>query len=76
MAKLNGLIACVVLMIIRFYRYFLSPWVGNYCRFSPTCSSYAQQALHQYGGIRGSFLMLKRLLKCHPWHPGGVDPIP
>jgi hypothetical protein len=61
---------------IRMYQYFLSPWVGNQCRFQPTCSEYAHQVIDRYGGIRGSWLSLKRLAKCHPWHPGGSDPVP
>lgn len=64
------------LKLIAFYRYFLSPWVGNQCRFYPTCSHYAEEALQHHGFIKGCILTLKRLLKCHPWHPGGIDFVP
>jgi putative membrane protein insertion efficiency factor len=57
------------------YRYLLSPWIGNQCRFYPTCSHYAEEAINIYGVTKGSYLTLRRLLKCHPWHPGGLDPV-
>lgn len=57
------------------YRYILSPWVGNQCRFYPTCSHYAEEAIGLYGLTKGSYLTVRRLLKCHPWHPGGLDPV-
>lgn len=62
--------------IIRLYRYLASPWVGNQCRFYPTCSHYAEEAFQQYGFFKGCFLTLKRLLKCHPFHSGGIDFVP
>lgn len=62
--------------LIRGYRLVFSPWVGNQCRFYPTCSVYAEEAVQQHGSLRGSWLAMKRLLKCHPWHPGGIDPVP
>lgn len=62
--------------IIRAYRYFLSPLLGNHCRFHPTCSSYALEALELHGALRGSWLTLTRLLRCHPLHDGGLDPVP
>jgi putative membrane protein insertion efficiency factor len=65
-----------LLGVIRLYQYFLSPWVGNHCRFHPTCSEYACNAIGKYGSLRGSWLALRRLGRCHPWHPGGADPIP
>lgn len=61
------------IIIIRAYRYGLSPLLGNHCRFHPSCSCYAEDALKKFGVIRGSWLGLRRILKCHPWHPGGVD---
>ena len=62
---------------IRFYRRFLSPLKAQpSCRFSPTCSAYAEEAVTRFGVLRGSYLALKRLLKCHPFHPGGFDPVP
>ncbi len=57
------------------YRYVLSPWIGNQCRFYPTCSHYAEDAINTYGVAKGGYLTLRRLLKCHPWHPGGLDPV-
>lgn len=57
------------------YRYVLSPWIGNQCRFYPTCSHYAEDAISTYGVTKGSYLTLRRLLKCHPWHAGGFDPV-
>lgn len=66
----------LALRLIWIYRYLLSPWVGNQCRFHPSCSHYAEEAIATYGFLHGSYLTLKRLLKCHPWHPGGLDPVP
>jgi putative membrane protein insertion efficiency factor len=66
----------VLLGLIRLYQYLLSPWVGNQCRFHPTCSEYARQAIELHGSLRGSWLALRRLGRCHPWHPGGMDPVP
>ena len=66
----------LMLLVIRAYRYLLSPWWGNQCRFDPTCSEYALQAIGQHGALRGSGLALRRLVKCHPWHRGGFDPVP
>lgn len=61
---------------IRFYRFFVSPWIPSCCRFYPSCSQYALEALHRHGPLRGSWLALRRILRCHPWHPGGVDEVP
>ncbi len=66
----------ILLALIRAYRYVLSPWIGGQCRFEPTCSVYARQAIELYGPWRGSWLALKRLLRCHPFCPGGKDPVP
>jgi uncharacterized protein len=66
----------ILLTLIRAYRYFLSPWIGGHCRFTPTCSIYAMQAIELYGPWRGSWLAAKRLLRCHPLCPGGEDPVP
>lgn len=65
------LIACV-----RGYRLLLKPWLGNACRFEPTCSQYALDALQRHGALAGSALTTRRILRCHPWCPGGVDPVP
>jgi hypothetical protein len=65
-----------VLFILRQYKRFVSPLLGNNCRFYPTCSTYAYQAIENHGLIKGIFLGIKRLLKCHPFHQGGIDPVP
>jgi putative membrane protein insertion efficiency factor len=66
----------VLLLLIRTYRYALSPWWGTQCRFTPTCSEYAAEAIDQYGALKGSWLATRRLACCHPWHAGGFDPVP
>ncbi|MBK1704885.1 membrane protein insertion efficiency factor YidD [Halochromatium glycolicum] len=66
----------LVRLLLRAYQLFLSPLLGQHCRFYPSCSQYAIEAVEQHGVLRGSWLGLKRLLRCHPWHPGGVDPVP
>ncbi|MXV78455.1 membrane protein insertion efficiency factor YidD [Candidatus Poribacteria bacterium] len=65
----------LILFAIRGYRRFISPLLPSTCRFSPTCSHYAQQALERYGTFKGIWLTIKRLVKCHPYHPGGFDPL-
>jgi len=62
--------------LVRGYRYFLSPLFGNHCRFYPTCSTFALEALEQHGALRGSWLAALRLCRCHPFHAGGIDPVP
>ncbi|MBL8639944.1 MAG: membrane protein insertion efficiency factor YidD [Alphaproteobacteria bacterium] len=67
----------IFLKLIRLYQIILSPWVGNQCRFYPTCSNYAKEAIEKYGVIKGGYLGLKRLLRCHPWGKGPwIDPVP
>lgn len=66
----------ILIAIIKFYKYFISPLLGNRCRFYPSCSSYSLEALQLHGAIIGSYLTLKRLSKCHPFHEGGIDPVP
>ena len=61
---------------IRFYQLTFSSLVGNCCRFQPTCSEYAKEAYQKYGIIKGTYLTVKRLLRCHPWAKGGYDPVP
>jgi len=65
-----------MLGLIKLYQFLLSPWVGNHCRFHPTCSEYAKNAITKYGSVRGSWMAIRRLSRCHPWHPGGADPVP
>ena len=66
----------LALMMIRGYQLVLSPWIGRQCRFYPTCSHYATEAIREHGLWRGTSLTLRRLGKCHPFHPGGVDLVP
>jgi uncharacterized protein len=65
-----------LILLVRGYRFFLSPWLGNACRFEPTCSVYSLQALQAHGALVGSYLTLARLARCHPWCAAGVDPVP
>ncbi|HET7728575.1 MAG TPA: membrane protein insertion efficiency factor YidD [Usitatibacter sp.] len=66
----------VLLALIRAYRLVLSPWWGSHCRFTPTCSQYALEAIERHGSLHGSWLAMRRIARCHPWHPGGFDPVP
>lgn len=66
----------LVLLLIRFYQRFISPGLPPACRFYPTCSEYGYEAIARYGIIKGGVLTLRRLLRCHPFHPGGYDPVP
>jgi len=61
---------------IFFYRWFIRPVLGNHCRFYPSCSQYALEAIDKHGAGKGSWLALRRILRCHPWHAGGVDLVP
>ncbi|WP_346380638.1 membrane protein insertion efficiency factor YidD [Acidithiobacillus sp.] len=63
-------------VVVRGYQYVISPMLGHNCRFFPTCSEYTCQAIERYGIAKGSWLGIKRISRCHPWHPGGVDPVP
>jgi hypothetical protein len=66
----------LILALIRAYRFVLSPWWGNQCRFAPTCSEYAAEAVDRHGAMAGSWLAARRLCRCHPWRHGGFDPVP
>ncbi len=72
----KSLLSTLLLRLIEAYRYLLSPWVGNSCRYWPTCSEYAQEAIEQHGAARGTYLAARRLARCHPYGRGGVDPVP
>jgi putative membrane protein insertion efficiency factor len=65
-----------LIVSLRLYRTLFSPYIGQHCRFAPSCSQYAMEALRKHGTIRGGYLSLRRLLKCHPWCAGGFDPVP
>src|SRR5271166_4161944 len=76
MAKIDRFFATILISLVQIYRLLVSPLLGSHCRFYPSCSSYAQTALQTQGFTRGSWLTLYRLLRCHPFHPGGFDPVP
>jgi putative membrane protein insertion efficiency factor len=65
-----------ILLLIRFYQRAVSPYLPASCRYVPSCSAYAYEAVRKYGVFRGLFLAIKRILRCHPFHPGGYDPVP
>ena len=69
-------LAYLVSLPIRFYRAVFSPWVGHSCRYHPTCSAYAMEALRKHGGIKGTLLTLRRIARCNPWGGSGVDNVP
>jgi putative membrane protein insertion efficiency factor len=71
-----SLAARVLLAFVRGYQLLLSPFLGGHCRFEPSCSRYAASCLETHGALRGSLLSIVRLCKCHPFHPGGIDPPP
>lgn len=66
----------VLLALLRLYRLLISPLLGPRCRFHPSCSCYAEQAVREHGALTGGWLALRRLARCHPFHPGGFDPVP
>ncbi len=63
-------------LFIKFYQYFISPLTGQNCRYFPTCSVYAIEAIEKHGSLKGTALAVKRILRCHPFHAGGFDPVP
>jgi hypothetical protein len=71
-----GLVQRLLVLLVRAYRLLLKPWLGNACRFEPTCSAYALTALERHGALGGSWLAAGRLMRCHPWCDGGCDPVP
>jgi len=66
----------MLMALVRGYRLLLSPWLGSGCRFEPTCSAYSLEALEQHGAAAGTYLTVRRLMRCHPWCDGGHDPVP
>jgi putative membrane protein insertion efficiency factor len=63
-------------LVSALYQYAISPFFGRSCRYFPSCSEYAVEAVQKYGAMKGSWLGAKRVCRCHPWHPGGYDPVP
>lgn len=72
----SRLLARPLIALVRLYRAALSPWLGSNCRFQPTCSSYAIEALEVHGALKGSWLAARRIARCHPWGGSGYDPVP
>jgi putative membrane protein insertion efficiency factor len=72
----TAMLKALLLALLRFYRAAISPWLGNVCRFEPSCSRYSMACIEHHGAAKGSWLTVKRLCKCHPFHPGGYDPPP
>ena len=66
----------MLLLLLRAYKYFISPLLGQNCRFFPSCADYASESIAKHGGLKGAVLASQRLCKCHPWHAGGWDPVP
>lgn len=66
----------LLVALVRLYQWVISPVIGPHCRFHPTCSQYTIEAINRHGPTRGVLLGLRRLARCHPWHPGGYDPVP
>lgn len=69
-------IANTMIVFIRGYQLLISPYLGHHCRFSPSCSQFAIEAFRKHSVFKALFLSVKRILRCHPWHPGGYDPVP
>jgi len=76
MMVIKKIFQIIFISLIKAYKYTLPPLLGPACRFYPSCSEYAYQAIMRHGPVRGLFLAIKRILRCHPFHPGGVDPVP
>jgi len=76
MKTINKIVALPFILLIKFYQYVISPWLPNACRFNPTCSHYGLQAFKKHGFLRGFWLTIKRIARCHPWGGQGYDPVP
>lgn len=73
---MKALFALPLIWLVRIYQYAISPLLARSCRFHPSCSEYAVEALQRHGALKGSWLAIRRVGRCHPWHPGGYDPVP
>ncbi len=76
MGRPDRVLALALIGLVRLYRYLISPLLGPSCRFLPTCSEYAQEAIERHGVVRGGWLALRRVARCHPWGGRGYDPVP
>ncbi|MEO6229974.1 MAG: membrane protein insertion efficiency factor YidD [Ferruginibacter sp.] len=76
MQKIKELLSFPFIVLIRLYQIIISPWLGNQCRYTPTCSQYGIEALKKYGPIKGLWLTIKRIASCNPWGGHGHDPVP
>ena len=76
MARIDKVLSWLIIYLIKIYQYTLRPFIGYDCRFYPTCSCYSTEAIQIYGIWKGLILSLRRILCCHPWHPGGIDNLP
>lgn len=76
MAKNKSILRQLAIVPIIFYRYFIRPILGQHCRFHPSCSTYACDSITTHGIVKGFYLTITRLLRCHPWAQGGIDPVP
>lgn len=74
--SLRSILSFPFIAIIKIYQWVISPWLGPKCRYTPTCSNYAVEALKKYGPLKGSWLSIKRIARCHPWGGQGYDPVP
>lgn len=73
---MRSVLAMPLIALVKIYQFAISPMLGRHCRFDPSCSEYAVQALSRHGVSRGLWLAARRIGRCHPWHPGGYDPVP
>lgn len=74
--KKRNIIQNILIVMVRIYQLAISPYIGAHCRYTPTCSAYFIEAVEKYGALKGSWLGIRRILRCHPGRPGGYDPVP